>query len=82
MTAAQQLESEPHPCACRIDAHGYALVCAEHEPDARHFEVRVRWLLDRELDEIVRELAGRSPTRLERKPGATGTFAIARSKHA
>jgi len=55
------------------------LVCAEHEPDARVFEARVRWLLDRELDEIVRELAGRSPTRLERKPGATGTFAIARS---
>lgn len=41
---------------------------------------RHRQLLDAELDDVVRERAGRSPTRLERKAGATGTFAIARSK--
>lgn len=66
-------------CACRTDAHGFALGCAEHELAVRHVEYRYRQLLDAELDEVVRELAGRSPTRLERKPGATGTFAIARS---
>ena len=34
--------------------------------------------LDAELDERIRELAGRSPTRIERKPGVVGDFAIAR----
>ena len=38
----------------------------------------MRRLLDAELDERIHELAGRSPTRIERKPGAIGDFAIVR----
>jgi L-asparaginase II len=76
MTAAPVIAAVP--CGCQRDADGLALLCAEHAPAANHVEHRVRCLLDAELDAVVRELAGRSPTRIERKPGATGTFAIAR----
>jgi hypothetical protein len=65
-------------CTCRIDEDGLAVVCAEHETATRHMEYRYGQLLDAELDEVVRELAGRSPVRLERKAGAVGSFAIAR----
>jgi hypothetical protein len=66
-------------CGCRVDEDGLVLsLCGEHARAASHFEYRVRQLLDAELDEQVRELAGRSPTRIERKPGAIGDFAIAR----
>jgi hypothetical protein len=41
-------------------------------------EYRYRQLLDAELDAVIRELAGRSPGRIERKVGAVGSFAIAR----
>ena len=67
------------PCGCRIDEDGFALfVCTAHSGAALQNEWRVRRVLDAELDERVRELAGRSPTRLKRKPGAVGDFAIAR----
>ena len=67
-------------CACHIDADGLVqTLCSEHARAALHFEYRVGRLLDAELDEQVRELAGRSPTRIERKPGAVGDFAIARA---
>ena len=67
-------------CGCHIDEDGLVLsLCGEHARAALHFEYRVRQLLDAELDEHVRELAGRSPTRIERKPGAVGDFAIART---
>lgn len=66
-------------CGCVIDQDGIALaMCAEHETAASYNEYRIRRLLDAELHQVVRELAGRSPTRIERNPGVTGTFAIAR----
>lgn len=66
-------------CACRIDERGFVLAqCIEHGNRSRHNEWRYRQLLDAELDGVVRELAGRSPTRVERKAGAVGDFAIAR----
>jgi hypothetical protein len=66
-------------CGCRIDEDGLVqALCDEHARAALHFEYRVRLLLDAELDEHVRELAGRSPSRIERKSGAIGDFAIAR----
>jgi hypothetical protein len=62
-------------CLCRCDADGLIIeVCDQH----RMNEWSAQRLLDAELDETVRELAGRSPTRIERKPGVTGDFAIAR----
>jgi hypothetical protein len=66
-------------CPCRIDADGMVLtLCAEHSSAARQFEWRLRRVLDAELDERLCELAGRSPTRIERKAGAVGRFANAR----
>lgn len=59
------------PCGC---------VFADHQNRSYHLESRMRQLLDAELDDVVRELAGRAPTRIERKPGAVGTFAITRGK--
>lgn len=66
-------------CECRIDDFGVVLAqCVEHGNRSRHNEWRYRQLLDAELDEVIRDLAGRSPTRIERKAGALGDFAIAR----
>lgn len=66
-------------CLCRIDPDGILeYACDQHKMAMWQFEHRVRQVMDRELDESVKELAGRSPTRVERKPGATGTFAIDR----
>ena len=66
-------------CGCSTDDLGFVLAqCVEHGNRSRHSEWRYRQLLDAELDEVIRELAGRSPTRIERKVGATGNFAIAR----
>lgn len=46
-----------------VHADSLALaICAEHEPAAWRFEHRVRRLLDTELDERIREVAGRSGT--------------------
>jgi hypothetical protein len=67
------------PCPCRIDEDGIVVeLCPPHDATAHQFEWRVRRVLDGELDEVIRELAGRSPTRIERKAGAIGDFAIAR----
>jgi len=61
-------------CGCHIDEVGLVLaLCGEHALAASQFEYRVRQLLDAELDACVRELAGRSPTRIERSPGRPGT---------
>jgi hypothetical protein len=68
----------PAACTCHIDEDGIATVCAEHETAAQHMEYRYGKLLDAELDERIREFAGRSPVRIERKAGAVGDFAIAR----
>ena len=66
-------------CVCAFDADGIALAqCAEHASRSCDLEFRVGRLLDAELVDFVRELAGRSPTRIERKAGAVGNFAIAR----
>ena len=72
--------TEPGPtCGCAFDSDGIALAqCAENASRSYDLEYRVARLLDAELDDFVRELAGRSPTRIERKPGAVGNFAIAR----
>lgn len=68
-------------CACVVDDDGILEeVCDQHKMGMWQFEHRVRQVLDHELDETVKELAGRSPTRVERLPGATGTFAITRTK--
>lgn len=70
-------------CGCVFEDPDGGLVlvqCAEHQNRSYHLESRMRHLLDAELDDVVRELAGRAPTRIERKPGAVGTFAIARGK--
>jgi hypothetical protein len=67
-------------CGCAVDDDGTATLCAEHARAAMVNEWRIQQLLDAELDARIRELAGRSPTRIERKPGAIGTFAIARPK--
>ena len=66
------------PCLCQEADDGTVSVCDQHVAAAQLNEWRVRCQLDTELDAAVRELAGRSPTRVERKPGATGSFAIAR----
>ena len=67
-------------CTCRIHEDGLVLsICDAHAAAAWHHEYHLRCQLDAELDSVVRELAGRSPTRIERKAGATGTFAIARA---
>lgn len=64
-------------CLCRNDDDGLIIeVCDQHRVN----EWRVHELLDAELDATVRELAGRSPTRIERKPGAVGDFAITRDR--
>lgn len=66
-------------CACVVDEDGvYLDVCANHYSAACSNEYRVRDVLDRELDAVVRELAGRAPTRIERKVGAVGMFAVTR----
>lgn len=66
-------------CGCVIDEDGFVHAqCVEHGNQSSHNAWRYRQLLDAELDEVIRELAGRSPTRIERKPGAIGNFAIAR----
>lgn len=65
-------------CTCVTDADGFAAVGECHEQAIAHMEWRYRQLLDAELDQVIRELAGRSPTRIERKQGAIGNFAIAR----
>jgi hypothetical protein len=70
-------------CGCAFEDPDGGLVivqCPEHQTRSYHLESRMRSLLDAELDDVVRELAGRSPTRIERKPGAVGAFAIARAK--
>lgn len=69
-------------CACITDGDGLVLVCDHHEQATAHMEYRYAQLLDAGLDEVIRELAGRSPTRIERKPGAVGTFAITRTRAA
>lgn len=66
-------------CLCRIDDDGILeSACDQHKMGMWQFEHRMRQVLDHELDESVKELAGRSPTRPERKPAATGNFAVAR----
>lgn len=66
-------------CGCVIDEDGFVLdQCVEHRNQSWHNARRYRELLDAELDDVIRELAGRSPTRIERKQGAIGNFAIAR----
>ena len=66
-------------CGCVIDEDGFVHAqCVEHRNQSHHNEWRYHQLLDAELDEVIRELAGRSPTRIERKQGAIGNFAIAR----
>jgi hypothetical protein len=68
------------PCGCVFEDPDGGLVIVQCPEQARsyHLESRMRSLLDAELDDVVRELAGRSPTRIERKAGAVGNFAIAR----
>jgi hypothetical protein len=74
-------DDEDAACLCRIDDDGLVdYVCDQHSMRMWHNEYRMRAELDVELDAVVRELAGRAPTRIERKVGATGTFAIARPK--
>jgi hypothetical protein len=65
-------------CGCRPRDDGAIAVCDYHEPHAHNLVYAIRDALDAELGDVVRELAGRSPTRLERKHAATGDFAIAR----
>ena len=61
-------------CVCRIDDNGLIdEVCDQHRLDMSEWNLR-------ELDAQVRELAGRTPTRMERKPGVVGDSAIARTK--
>lgn len=69
----------PSDCLnCEISS-GLALeLCPEHLAQAYNFEWKAMRLMDAELDAVVKELAGRHPMRIERKVGATGTFAIAR----
>lgn len=71
-------------CGCRVEMDPDGPVwltapCFKHADASMQLEDRVCRLLDAELDEQVRELAGRAPTRIERKPGAVGTFAVTRS---
>lgn len=78
---AEAAVSDAGSCGCVFEEPDGGLVlsqCAEHQVRSYHLESRMRSLLDAEVDEVVRELAGRSPTRIERKPGAVGSFAIAR----
>lgn len=66
-------------CLCVIDADGFAEnVCDKHRMAMWQNEYRMRAELDAELDIVIRELAGRSPTRIERKNAPTGSFAVAR----
>lgn len=70
-------------CGCQVeldrDVPTWVVVqCAEHSTASAHLEYRIGRLLDAELDDVIRELAGRAPTRIERKAGAVGTFAVAR----
>jgi hypothetical protein len=65
-------------CGCGPRSDGAFRICDRHEPYAAGMALNLRDGLDAELGEVVRELAGRSPTRIERKHGATGDFAIAR----
>lgn len=65
-------------CGC-CQADGLIFTaCPEHRYQWDTFEARVRQLLDHELDERIRELAGRAPRRIERKVGAVGGFAVRR----
>lgn len=66
-------------CLCVVDSDGLLdYCCDQHRMGMWQNERGMRDMLDQELDDVVRELAGRSPTRLERKPVATGNFAVTR----
>lgn len=67
-------------CGCCTDWDGIIwTACASHAVQYDTFQYRVSRVLDAEMDDVVRELAGRQPRRIERKAGAVGDFAVNRA---